>query len=56
MMEVSVTDNGPGITAIDQKKLFKPFSKLSRNEELNPNGIGLGLNICKMICMNLVVT
>ena len=46
-------DNGPGISENDIKKLFKPFSTLADNSKLNPNGNGLGLNICKMICKNL---
>ena len=33
--------------------MFKPFSKLDANKHLNPNGSGMGLNICKLICNNL---
>jgi K+-sensing histidine kinase KdpD len=29
--------------------LFKPFTKLESGKHLNPNGIGLGLSICKGI-------
>ena len=53
MLEMSVFDNGPGISAEDQLKLFKPFVQLSATKSLNPNGNGLGLNICKMIAKNL---
>ena len=52
-VQVSVIDNGPGISKHEQSKLFKPFSKLTTNSHLNPNGNGLGLNICKMICQSL---
>ena len=48
-----MTDNGPGIKPGDEAKLFKPFSKLADDKNLNPNGSGLGLNICKLICRNL---
>lgn len=37
----------------DQRKLFKDFSTLKSNAHLNPNGVGLGLSICKKICNNL---
>jgi signal transduction histidine kinase len=30
-------------------KLFQPFSKLKANQELNPNGTGLGLFNCKKV-------
>ena len=33
--------------------MFKPFSKLGDNKNLNPSGNGLGLNICKLICKSL---
>lgn len=53
MLYVTVADNGPGISEEDQRKLFKPFSKLKEHKNLNPNGNGLGLNICKLICKKL---
>lgn len=34
-------------------KLFKDFCTLKSNAHLNPNGVGLGLSICKKICSNL---
>lgn len=34
-------------------KLFKDFCSLKSNAHLNPNGVGLGLSICKKICRNL---
>lgn len=35
------------------QKLFKDFCTLKSNAHLNPNGVGLGLSICKKICTNL---
>lgn len=52
-LEISVSDNGPGISASDQLKLFTPFGKLSAHTHLNPKGNGLGLYICRLICRNL---
>lgn len=49
MIEVSVKDTGVGIKKIDQKKLFKLFGFLDSTKELNPKGIGLGLNISMKI-------
>lgn len=37
----------------DINKLFKDFCTLKSNAHLNPNGVGLGLSICKKICLNL---
>lgn len=53
MLYVTVADNGPGISKENQSKLFKPFSRLKEHDILNPNGNGLGLNICKLICNKL---
>lgn len=40
---ISVTDNGPGVSAQHQKRLFEPFFTTK------PKGVGLGLSICKNI-------
>ena len=45
-VELSVSDNGPGITAQDQPKLFQKFSQLALE---NRRGLGLGLFIAKWI-------
>ena len=42
-------DSGCGISESDQAKLFMPFSMLSANKQMNPNGTGMGLSICKQI-------
>jgi signal transduction histidine kinase len=49
MIEVSVQDNGIGIMQKDQNKLFKLFGFIETTKDLNPKGIGLGLNISKKI-------
>jgi len=49
MIEIEVKDTGLGIKPEDQKKLFKLFGFLDTTKELNTNGIGLGLHICKLI-------
>lgn len=41
-----VTDNGPGVSAEDVAKLFKPFKRLSHTDVQGP---GLGLATCKKI-------
>lgn len=51
MIEISVVDTGIGIKQKDQKKLFKLFGFLDSSKELNPKGIGLGLNISKKIAI-----
>jgi len=49
MIEVTVQDTGVGIKEENLQKLFKLFGFLDSTKELNTNGIGLGLHICKMI-------
>ena len=45
-IEVSVTDNGPGIAEQDTRQIFERFSQLKRKDR---RGLGLGLYIAKWI-------
>ncbi len=47
MLKVLVYDNGPGIHPGLRKELFKPFSQIHSNDDLQIEGTGLGLSICK---------
>jgi signal transduction histidine kinase len=44
-----VIDTGVGISPEDQKRLFKLFGCLTSSHKINPQGIGLGLYISKLI-------
>ncbi len=44
---LAVSDNGPGLTAADQPKLFVPFQKLSARPTAAENSTGLGLWIVR---------
>ena len=46
---MQVKDTGKGISQEDLSKLFTRFGKLQRTAESNSEGIGLGLNIVRMI-------
>ena len=46
-------DSGCGISLEDQAKLFTPFTMLSANKNMNPNGTGMGLSICKRLAESL---
>lgn len=48
-LEIKVIDNGCGIKVEDQQKLFKLFGYLQDNENLNTQGVGLGLYVTKKI-------
>jgi NtrC-family two-component system sensor histidine kinase KinB len=45
-LEVRVTDNGPGIKAADQERIFAMFGRVSG--EGKPKGLGLGLAFCRL--------
>ncbi len=49
-LEFAVRDTGRGMTAAELEKLFTPFTKLS-SKEGNRTGTGLGLVICKGLCV-----
>jgi signal transduction histidine kinase len=46
---ISVTDNGIGLTAEQQRALFQPFGQVEAMRSLSPHGLGLGLFIAKSI-------
>lgn len=43
---VSVQDNGPGISAQNQQRIFEKFSRI--HHEGRPKGLGLGLAFCRL--------
>jgi signal transduction histidine kinase len=48
-VNLSIRDEGPGISEEDQKKLFKRFQKLSARPTAGENSSGLGLSIIKVL-------
>jgi signal transduction histidine kinase len=46
---VSVSDNGLGISQNDQQRLFQKFQRLDVVIKKSIQGIGLGLNVCRIL-------
>jgi PAS domain S-box-containing protein len=46
---IGVRDNGIGISAEDQLRLFKSFERLDAYEEYSIPGLGLGLRVCETL-------
>ncbi|MDQ2717694.1 MAG: HAMP domain-containing histidine kinase [Chloroflexota bacterium] len=44
---ISIQDQGIGISAKDQERLFQPFTRLEAGKAIAPHGSGLGLFLCK---------
>ena len=49
MLEVHVKDKGKGIRGEDMKKIFTEFGQGEDDQDLNKDGLGLGLSICQKI-------
>ncbi|MBP9943777.1 MAG: PAS domain S-box protein [Desulfomicrobium sp.] len=49
---VSVEDNGPGIPAEDQARIFERFYRVEKDRNSSIGGTGLGLAICRHIMAN----
>ena len=47
--QLIVADRGPGITASQQRQLFKPFTRLQEDAVDDPMSSGLGLSLAKQI-------
>lgn len=53
LIQVEVIDTGVGFDMTDKAKLFQEFGRLSMHSAINPNGVGLGLFICKQMAEKL---
>ena len=52
-IEITVKDQGIGMTAEETKHVFQPFSQLANSQGSNKMSNGMGLSICKKICEQL---
>lgn len=53
MIEVSVTDTGPGIPEDQLERVFEPFVQLESGHTREHEGTGLGLAICKELARGM---
>lgn len=49
LLHVAVVDKGCGMRKEDTEKLFQQFGKLEQADNINAEGIGMGLLICKRL-------
>ncbi|RMU06282.1 PAS protein [Pseudomonas syringae pv. coriandricola] len=50
-LHITVQDSGIGISVEDQKRLFEPFAQADNTGQMARTGAGLGLVICRSLCM-----
>lgn len=48
-VQMTIEDNGVGISQQNIGKLFSNYARLEEHQEMNAKGTGLGLSICKNI-------
>lgn len=48
-VRISVRDQGPGLSAEDQSKLFTPYKRLTSKTTAGEHSVGLGLSIVKLM-------
>lgn len=49
VLEIAVSDSGPGIDPVDRQRLFEPFVQLDASITRAYSGSGLGLAICRRL-------
>lgn len=49
LVRLAVRDQGPGLSAEDQKKLFTPYTRLTSKATASEHSVGLGLSIVKLM-------
>jgi len=52
-VEFRVCDHGPGLSAMQLKKLFQPFAKSATEAAHSAPGVGLGLALCRRLAREL---
>lgn len=50
-LHITVQDSGIGISIEDQQRLFEPFAQADNTGQMARTGAGLGLVICRSLCM-----
>jgi signal transduction histidine kinase len=51
--EIAIRDHGPGLTAAQRRRLFRPFSKTVEEAAVTAPGVGLGLALCRRLAHDL---
>lgn len=48
---LAVEDEGPGVDPADRESIFEPFTRLDQARDRDRGGVGLGLYLCRQICV-----
>ncbi|MCH9684987.1 MAG: HAMP domain-containing protein [Deltaproteobacteria bacterium] len=52
MTELAVADEGPGVDPEHRETIFEPFTRLDQARDRDRGGVGLGLYLCRQICLS----